>query len=402
MTATDSPTFTVTICRRTYPLDTEFVTQDLFWDGLDTFGEVNPQRAKLANLFALSDDYRLRIVAAQSQGLTRENALLLSRDACLRVREYISQNDDALKHLSGRALIALGKSDHTIAANLMGTHSPFDEATRKTLGAELIKHYAHQPVFMVNEIITNMNETARRPRFVLAPEPETSDKISVSFVRCQKDRAMLNYAGKHCALDACEVTSILDHLLKNPDFVRNISSLLNYPDIEVLEYVAEHIVTNPRHLEKLLDTGSRRIGRAALNNEAANGVTSLAVKAFLGTDAALIDEILTGNYDILQNRIAGLYRDDNDSAIREVVARYDREAKSRNAWLNSDEDENEDDDDEIGTDPMPENGICGIDDDDDLIYLDDPDADDELEDEDKDEDDSVEEDDKPIKPAFVL
>lgn len=372
MLSSSSDSISVTIARHTYPLSNDFVAKELFWSGVESYTDERPERADLANFFAESSDYRLREVAAQSTGLTRKSALRLSKDVCYSVRNHISQNSQALELLPAKALILLGQSDHSIAANLVNSFTPFDEATRRNLAVKFIRYFSEDEAFKIKDILTSLQQERLKPILAQKVERRSVSKIHMDIEGYEEGVATLNCADMRFSLSSDEVTSIMDHLKTEvPKFSKHISALLDYPDSDVLEYVAQHIVTNPEHLEALLATKSRRIGRSALNNEAANKIGSRALKAFFGSDVAMIEDVLTSDFDVLQTRIAQIYRQAPDPAIREIVRRYELEAQSCNAWLKRDEDDFEDDEDEeIGTIPMPPGGVYATDDDeDDSVYV---------------------------------
>lgn len=393
MKHTDKSVFSVSFEHETFPLETKFVLNEIFDCGLNE--SFHPERRFLANRFAQSKDYRLRELAAQSEGLTTENVVKLAKDPCFTVREYIAENSDATKHLNAAQLYALGQTDHAIAGQLISAPCTATPQMHQELTASLLMHYSKEGEVQFADVMDHLNWRLKDPEsWQNEPAPHVDMDAPVDCKRRGTGRAKLHYEDLSIELTSDEVIRVIFELDTDPTF-RNCAYFLEYyPDVEVVGYVAEAMVEDVRILKRMLLSGSRSVGLSALRNENAWKLSYSALRSFLKQDAAAIEEVLNGDVGELQLKVARAYRKSSSEDIRAVVARFDAKYQSDHHKDPDDFKETRFAGDEIDVLPMPPNGFdaayFGLEEDDEEDDLED--EEDGLDDIDNDEEDDSDED----------
>lgn len=389
MKHTDKCVFSVSFEDHSFPLETTYVINEIFDGGI--YLDDHPERRALVNRFAQSEDYRLRKLAAQSEGLTTENAVKLAQDPCFSVRDYISTNSDATARLNAAQLYALGQTDHAIAGQLISSPCTATAQMHKELTVNLLMHYAKEGEVQLADVVDHLKCNLQDSENWHKDTVEIVDvDTPLDFKRRGTGKAKLHYEDLSFELTSDEVLNlIIFHLGENPAFRSCAYFLVYYPDVAVVDYVAEQLVEDVKLLKRMLLSGSHRIGMAALRNKIAWKLSYSALRSFLKEDADAIEEVLGDEVGELQLKVARAYRDSASADIRAVVARFDAKYQSDHHKDPDDFKETRFAGDEIDVLPMPPNGFDAA-----YFGLEQDDEEDDLEDEEDGLDDIDDDDDE--------
>lgn len=346
-----TPLASVSYRGKTYPVSIDFVVDDLFWSGVDLRQcSQSKDRLALIEAFARANDWRLRKRAAESDGLTPACAAKLSRDAAFEVRLALSDNGKALSLLSAQDVIALGETDSSVAVNLIGWGSPFDDETRMHLANIFMSYYGALDEIQAGVIAKSMSESCRRTRrrrkALYREELDRCEDEGIRLDMTAANVARFQFGELSAALAPDEVIDVLDHLKETDEtFADHLGDWLEYPDVEVLEHLARDIVVKPFDILMLLTRGGRKVGLAALKNEHAAGLSTQAIRNFIGSDPSALEDVLFSDYfGSMQTRIAKMYRDDADAELHMVVNRFEVKQAEEAHWFEDSADDTVNDD----------------------------------------------------------
>lgn len=321
-----------------YKLDTQFLS-NLFEYGVDPM-QLHPERDELAWYFVRSGNYALQKAAAQSEGLSDDHVKKLIESRNYHVRLALAGNLDAVCKLRVDDLVWLGQCDIKIAQRLLQTLEKGDEKLYHQVSERLLADYEAGDVGLERDgriapcvrlqarciMADNLYHKPQHSR------PGFHGKFCTMRMKHPpaKNRAYLRCGYDHFVLDPEEVIEILDHLnddqaVRKELYARHLTWLLQYPDLEVVEHVAEYGLLPAKDLEKFLNVGCHDVGMAALRNDNAVHLSDRAIINFIFGDASSLAELL----DVCQpkhlDRFMALFEE--DTRLKYVVDTYRRRSE---------------------------------------------------------------------------
>ncbi|MDO4936869.1 MAG: hypothetical protein Q4E62_03040, partial [Sutterellaceae bacterium] len=336
-----------------YKLDPAFLA-DLFDRGVDPF-ETHPERDELAMRFARSNHHGLQEAAARSEGLPADDVKALADSRNYKVRLALADNLDALAKLSVDDLVWLGQADIKIADNMLYTLKDGDPKLHHRVTERLLADYeagdvGHERDSRIAHCVRVHARRIMADTLNLEPthsHPGFRGKLCTMRMKYPpvKNRALLYSGYDYFTLDPEEVTQIIDRLWEDKEkrraiVKRHLDWLLRYPDLEVVEHVAEHCKMPAEALEKFLKIGCHDVGMAAMQNDNAHLLSDFAIKNFIYNDASALADLVCHYKPELTDRLIALYEE--DKCLGYVIAEYRKEEERREHFFEDDDDDLED------------------------------------------------------------